>query len=342
MPRPASTKPFEIANELENLRGMYTLKDLRHKFEAGPNGDWLRKALTLAKNAKKIKTGIYEFSEDAPITATGLGYIPTADPDFILDEAVEAYIPYLQESDKSEMFRLIGPKGTGKTSTATEVAALLGKRICVVDFSLIRTPIDLMGHRILQNGSIEFIDSEFTRCIEAGNHVIVLDEINRASDMVGNALMPLLDHRGKTMLYERGKEIVVGPGTVFFATMNKGKEYTGTSVMDAALEDRFSRTIEVTYLDDVDETNLLHKKTGLDRVSCGKLVDLARKTRDGDDFTTQLSTRQLLAAARDLKHVGFKSLKLTVVNLFSPIGGDSSERQAMSMAVIQAFGGDEE
>ena len=155
--------------------------------------------------------------------------------------------------------------------------------------------------------------------------------------------MPLLDERRFTYLEERGDNIVVGPGTVFFATMNEGAGYTGTSALDRAIRDRFPRAVELTYLGEKDEVNLLVHRTGIEKDAATRLVQLANKIRkDATGLTATLtesiSTRQLIAAARDYIVGGVETLEFTITNHFSPDGDEDSERVKVQNIIQGKFG----
>jgi nitric oxide reductase NorQ protein len=173
--------------------------------------------------------------------------------------------------------------------------------------------------------------------------VILLDELNRANPNLLNTLMPILDDRRFTYLEERGDKIIVGPGTVFFASMNEGASYTGTSTLDRAIRDRFPRHVELTYLGEKDETQLVQRRTGVSKDIAARLVQTANKIRQdatglSATLTESLSTRQLLAAAHDFAIGGVETLTFTIINHFSPDGDDESERAKVQSLIQGKFG----
>jgi len=179
--------------------------------------------------------------------------------------------------------------------------------------------------------------------VQAGNHVVLLDELNRANPNLLNTLMPLLDARRFTYLEEKGDNILVGPGTVFFATMNEGAGYTGTSALDRAIRDRFPRAVELSYLDEREEVKLLVNRTGLEKDIATRLVQMANKIRkDATGVTATLtesvSTRQLIAAAHDYVLGGVDTLEFTITNHFSADGNEDSERVKVQSIIQGKFG----
>ena len=242
-----------------------------------------------------------------------------------------------------ENLLLTGPHGCGKTSLPRWFAARHNMPILIVDCANTREPRDLLGMKTVDGGSIGWQRSQFDLCLEAGNHVIVLDEISRCSDAVRNILFPLLDHRRQTFLEERGDFIRVGKGTVLFATINIGFQYTGSGTVDAALDDRFVKKIEVNYLPLEKEADVLVKRTGINRTDALKLAEVAESVRksamgNGATLTRTISTRQLVEAAESYKSIGVSGLTYTISNHFCAEGGTESERQQVLLILQGKFG----
>jgi hypothetical protein len=270
---------------------------------------------------------------------------PDLDPEFRMAPGMAGYLRAIVNNAANgsiEHLRLVGPAGCGKTEAALQVAAMGGMDAFVMDCSIVREPRDWFGSRTVSNGTLAWKDSAFVRAVQRGNTVIVLDEANRASLTVGNALLPLLDRRRASLVEERGSVVRVGAGTVFVATMNEGHGYTGTSPMDAALRDRFPRVLEFTYLAENEEADLLVSRTGISRDSALRLVEIAARTRTTSagisPFSVTLSTRQLIAAASDLVLAGPASLAFTLGNLYPSEGGTESERAQIMALVVGKFG----
>ena len=236
---------------------------------------------------------------------------------------------------------LIGPTGCGKTAYAFEFAARFKRKIFVIDCGNVREARDWFGQKGASQGSTWFRKSQFWMAVEAGRIVILLDEFNRVPEHVKNLLFPILDHRRRTYVDEVQETLVVGPGTVFFATLNEGLDYTGTHALDRAMRNRFARRIEFTYLREEREIEVLVGKVpGLSEDDAKKLVGAATVLRSkasgfGAGLSETISTRQLLDAARDFVAIGPSSFAFTIFNHFSPDGGADSERAQ----VVQTFEG---
>ena len=256
--------------------------------------------------------------------------------DLTLDDTVKSFILSIGKSTKPENLRLIGPAGCGKTSAAQWLAQETGKALLIMDCSIIREPRDWFGFRTVKDGTIKWQDTAFVRQVMEGNCVICLDELNRAPSAVLNGLMPLLDHRRSTWVEERGNAVTCGPNITFVATTNVGSRYVGASPVDLALADRFSRVIEVSYLDVTDETDLLCRRIpSLPRSSAEALTVIASTTRAKTSGYEPISTRELLAAASDLALYGEHSLRYTLLSKIT----DHSKRASLATLLTGKFPG---
>lgn len=283
-----------------------------------------------------------EARDDAAVNGV---FLPRPDETYVIDEQIARLFKILQISRQNcpQNIRLVGPHGCGKTELAIQFAARLGLPLLIMDCANLREARDWFGYKSAREGTVYWHESQFVKAVSAGNHVIMLDELNRANPNLLNTLMPLLDARRFTYLEEKGDKICVGPGTVFFASMNEGAGYTGTSALDRAIRDRFPRVVELTYLNETDEINLLIKRVGVAPDIATRLVQMAQKIRQdatglSASLTESLSTRQLIAAAHDFAIGGVETLTFTIINHFSADGDDDSERIRVQNIIQGKFG----
>jgi Holliday junction resolvasome RuvABC ATP-dependent DNA helicase subunit len=272
-------------------------------------------------------------------------FYPKADATYIINPQIERLFGILETSSKKcpQNVNLIGPHGCGKTELAIQFAARHDRPLLIMDCANLREARDWFGYKSAREGTVFWHESQFVRAVQNGNHVILLDELNRANPNLLNTLMPILDARRFTYLEEKGNKIIVGPGTVFFASMNEGAGYTGTSALDRAIRDRFPRAVELTYLAENDEVKLLVNRTGVTKDIASRLVQMANKIRQDSTglsatLTESLSTRQLIAAAHDFVLGGVDTLQFTITNHFSPEGDDDSERVKVQSIIQGKFG----
>jgi MoxR-like ATPase len=318
------------------------------------NAETLTEEATDEMSASTISFGFGKLSGETPDlklaeteredAASGV-FLPKPDETYIINEHVAQLFKILQISRKNcpQNINLVGPHGCGKTELAIQFAARLNLPLLIMDCANLREARDWFGYKTAREGTVYWHESQFVKAVEAGNHVILLDELNRANPHLLNTLMPLLDARRFTYLEEKGDKICVGPGTVFFASMNEGAGYTGTSALDRAIRDRFPRVVELTYLGEKDEIKLLVKRVGIEEDIATRLVQMANKIRQDATglsaaLTESLSTRQLIAAAHDFAIGGVETLTFTVSNHFSADGDDDSERVRVQNIIQGKFG----
>jgi MoxR-like ATPase len=215
--------------------------------------------------------------------------------------------------------------------------------------SSIREASMLFGMREVKAGQTFTRPSLFTQTIEAGNAVIMLDEINRCAPTALNGLLTAMD--GSSPYSEDlERHVVVGERIIFVGACNIGAAYTGTYRLDKALDDRFARRLEVSYLPENKEIELLVMATGIGPEAAKRLVQIATQVRSEYNkgtrkFSQDISTRVLLGAGRDFaalesvrKGAGPKSLQFTIVNRFDTNGENNSERNSLAMLVDGKFG----
>ena len=275
---------------------------------------------------------------------------PTVDKDFIVTPEFNLLIAIsgkLLDDGKTSNTLLLGPAGCGKTGTAQQLAAHLELPYLHMNCALIREASMLFGTREVKEGRTYTRASMFTQAVEKGNVVIMLDEINRASPMALNGLLSIMDG-SSPYSDDLERHINAEKNIIFIGACNIGSAYTGTFKLDKALDDRFSRRMEVGYLEPAQEKQLLVAKTGINSVAAQRLIKIANKVRTdynkGGTFTQDISTRLLLEASKDfaiLESVrpgsGPKSLSMTIANRFGSSVGDNDERKELAVIIDGQF-----
>jgi len=268
-------------------------------------------------------------------------YVPNVDNTYKIDlktkklfDTVEKLSIYHFKKNKHSLkVRMVGAAGCGKTSGAIQFAAIYRRPAFVIDCPTLREPLDLFGTRNVEDMKTIFSESLFLKAISVPRAVIVFDEMNRIPSNVLNIAMPLLDYRGEMYLDLAKRNIKVGAGVTMFASMNEGREYTGTEEVDEAIKNRFSTIVECTYLNPEDEANLLVERYGIDANKAIALAEVARINRDkylaGEVYSKSISTRLLENAAEMLQAGGDSTLLNTIGNHFPEDGTGCSERKSI-------------
>jgi nitric oxide reductase NorQ protein len=260
------------------------------------------------------------------------------DPHFTFDTNLKNYLNGIEQMSRDDFaagkpsaaIRLVGHQGCGKTSMAIQFAAKTKRPCVIIDCMTLREGLSLFGNKTVDKDGLKWVNSLFVNAIRIPRMVIVMDEINRLSPMTMNTLLPLLDSRGETYLDESKEEIKVAAGVTIFSTCNEGSQFTGTDQMDSALCDRFCDLIPINYLSEPDESLLLQRKHGLDKIRSDKLALVAKTVRAkfmaSEVYTKSISTRLLENAAKKLAKIGACSLEYSLVSHFVDDGSKDSER----------------
>lgn len=271
--------------------------------------------------------------------------VPEKNLTYHISKADETFLEVVENDSKAGVITnimLIGSHGCGKTEMAKEFAARTGRHFFHTNCALYREPRDFYGYKGAKDGSTYWRKSDFVQAIERPNTVILLDEFNRCSPMVANSLFNLLDDNRCAVFDEIG-EVKVGAGNVIFGTINRGVQYTGTMISDAAVMDRFGNTIEVNYLPDNLEIDVLVKRTGIKKEDAKMLVQLGNTIRTkagemGSTIRSSVSTRLLIKTAERYKTMGKDAFKYTILPLYSKEGGANSERSQVTQMIQMVFG----
>lgn len=240
--------------------------------------------------------------------------VPPIDPNYYFREDLVRELQWAvwphDGGDWSPML-LVGPKGSGKTSLPTQVAAHCNIVVHRTNLNVGTTVRHLKGRVGAEEGSTVFIPGIATMAMEEGSW-LVLDEISGATPPVALCLFPILEPRGEVLLEDAQPPRYVRRHEDFriFATDNTiGAEqedsrfaYAGTNPeVNEALLDRFGALVQVGYLSPKQEHTTIMKIVG-----CGPEMEetlegmcrVAQMIRESPSISTAFSMRMLIEWSR--------------------------------------------
>ena len=189
-----------------------------------------------------------------------------------------------------------GPAGTGKTTLALHIAALLGRPVILIHGDDEFGSSDLVGgqlgyrttkvidnfiHSVLkqeENFSKVWVDNRLTTACKFG-FTLIYDEFNRSRPEANNVLLSILEERLLELPTGRSCEghLQVHPDFNSVFTSNP-EEYAGVHKTQDALLDRMI-TIKLGYHDQETETAITSAKSGLPEHCASRIVDVVRRFR---------------------------------------------------------------
>jgi MoxR-like ATPase len=213
----------------------------------------------------------------------------------------------LRDAGRPAFGLITGPAGTAKTRLAVEWAFVNDLPVVVIDGMSIQTATDWFGGTVqTADGRWVWEWSDAAKMILSGEPcLIVVDELNRPeNERALNGIMPLTDWKATVKPLGAPHALTLKPGQCIIATLNEGIEYVGTVEVDAAVRDRFTWGVRMTYTNETIETRvLLNEVPGLDREVAKRLVRVAAGQRAKVDDDTlfpshnTISTRVLVEVA---------------------------------------------
>lgn len=233
---------------------------------------------------------------------------------------------------------MLGPSGYGKTTLPKLFANVKGMEYLRVNCAQITDPEEWFGIRKAAEGSTTFERTTFTRMIEEGNAVIVLDEYNRLAPELKNTLFPLLDDDQSTEIHNT--KITAGPNVVVVATVNHGTKYVGTFDMDFAEMNRFDYFLEVGPMPASQEARILQSRYGIKGAEASTIVStinqLRNKSGTAGDFSTRTSL-QIASAVRAGMNIR-QAFQLVVVTRIFETEYDTESRRTVIDIVNTSLG----
>ena len=248
--------------------------------------------------------------------------------DNILPEPSDEFVftPYVQELTERALAYLeagyavhfSGPAGTGKTTLAFHVAAMLGRPVSLIhgddefgSSDLIgresgvrkRKLIDNFVHTVLKTEeevNSLWVDNRLTTACQNGD-TLIYDEFTRSRPEANNALLSILSEKILNMPKLRGSGegyMEVHPEFHAIFTSNP-EEYAGTHKTQDALMDRMV-TLKMGHYDRDTEISITIAKSGIASADAETIVDVVRELRSGGVNKHRPTIRACIAIARVL------------------------------------------
>ena len=231
---------------------------------------------------------------------------PAVDPHFIWTADILQHLILSQDTGENVWFG--GPKGTGKSETARQFAAVTGRAFKRINFHKYTSAEDYIGAVGLEAGQTVFKRGDFLAAFTHPSTVILLDEVTNADP---GELAPLNGFLEPNSAVSFGGSVQTrAPGVLVFAadnTLGNGDDsgrYAGTRQMNSALVDRFARVVQFDYLPYDSEVDAVVRHTGCDPKLAHHVlsaVKVARAKVQTGEVIDAPSIRSVIAFIRALR-----------------------------------------
>lgn len=248
---------------------------------------------------------------------------PAVDPHFIWTKEILQHLLLTQDTGENVWFG--GPKGTGKSETARQFAAVTGRAFKRINFHKYTSAEDYIGAVGLEDGKTIFKRGDFLSAFTHPSTVILLDEVTNADP---GELAPLNGFLEPNSAVSFGGAVQTrAPGVLVFAadnTLGNGDDtgrYAGTRAMNSALVDRFARVIEFNYLPLASEVEAVVRHTGCREELAEHIlaaVRVARQQVHTGEVIDAPSIRSVIAFIRALRVLEISAAWATTIAARQP------------------------
>jgi MoxR-like ATPase len=170
--------------------------------------------------------------------------------DFVWTDGILRHLLLSQRTGENTFFG--GEKGTGKSQTAEQFSARTGRPYLRYNFHAQTTADDYAGAPALEDGNSVFKRGDFLQAYVSPATVILLDEISFAK--AGNlaTLNGFLEANAKVsyggMTHTKGEGVMIFGADNTLGNGDESGRYSGTTPMNSATLDRFSRLVTFKFM----------------------------------------------------------------------------------------------
>jgi MoxR-like ATPase len=254
---------------------------------------------------------------------------------------VEVLGPVMTSVERKSGVWLHGPKGSGKTELARQIAAFTGRPFVRISMADDMDKYALIGQRIPGAEGEGFVwrDGVLTAAIRVPGTVILLDEVSAAKPGFLFVLQTSLDVRRLT-IEETGEVVPFAEGVTFISADNTDGfgdatgRYSGTGTMNEAFLDRFPRKVAIDTASPAILSRIITSRTGLNSNASDMLANLIKTSEamaQSGKLSTHLSLRPVLVFAADVRD-GLPLQKCLETSVLSAL--PATEAQAMRQHVL--------
>jgi gas vesicle protein GvpN len=234
--------------------------------------------------------------------------------------------PYVRDITERAMFYIAagfpvhfrGVSGTGKTTLAMHVAAMIGRPVVMIHGDEEFSTSDLVGgetgfrsrkvvdnfiHTVLKTEEDmhkRWADHRLTVACRNG-FTLIYDEFTRSRPETNNILLSVLQEKMLDLPAPRhgeGNYLKVHPDFTALFTSNP-EEYAGVHRSQDALRDRMV-TLDLDYFDEETEVRITESKSGLVNGDAARIVKVVRGLRDSDAYEFAPTIRGCIMIAKTL------------------------------------------
>ncbi|KKM03275.1 hypothetical protein LCGC14_1776040 [marine sediment metagenome] len=278
---------------------------------------------------------------DQPTEELGRLTVPIADPDYFVSSLVAAEIQRVLAlcEAQPENLALVGPKGSGKTALALQIAAKRQAPCYVANAYTQRSSDEWFGREgvSLEHGTY-YVPSLFVEALETEGAVVIINDMALMQNKsIQNGLNDILDYGIRFAWVEAlaatlGRPVRVAPRVLIIGTWNEGAAYTGNIMLSANLTDRFPNRIYMDYPPAEVQKSILMRKTGISHDDASRLSDFGARLRGLQD-PVEVSMRGLIQAGRKMQ----LSANIHDALYYTIISGLKPESQEQALAALEGI-----